>query len=216
MKPERPYTQQMRKVKADMTRMAAVRAAIELLRSADAAKFSIDAVARAAGISRMTVFNMFGDKRGLLIAVYEALSSDGQLDDVTDILNDPDVESAWARYVLRFAQFYQNHGQVLWHLRGMAALDKDFEAVMRQRDARRDMGIAWLLQRQHGRQPGQAPKPDVLAIMQQLSALMVFEVLDALSQRAGAEQALVLWRGMLGSVRRQAVVPKKLPAKRRA
>jgi AcrR family transcriptional regulator len=209
MKSERPYTQQIRQVTADMARMAAVRAAIDLLSGADAGKFSMDTVASSAGISRMTVFNMFGDKRTLLVAVYDALSSDGQLDDVTDILNAPDAKAAWTLYVQRFAQFYQNHGAVLRHLRGMAALDSDFDAVMRQRDARRDLGIAWLLQRQHGRHPGQAAKPDVLAMTQQLSALMVFEVVEALTQRAGAKRALDLWKGMLESVRCQAISPPK-------
>jgi AcrR family transcriptional regulator len=216
MTSERSYTQQMRQVTADMTRMATVRAAIELLSGADAAKFSMDTVASAAGISRMTVFNMFGDKRSLLVAVYDALSGDGQLDDVTDILNHPDAEAAWALYVQRFGQFYQNHGRILRHLRGIAALDADFDAVMRQRDARKDLGIAWLLQRHHGRHPVQAAKPDVLAITQQLSAVMVFEVVEALSQRAGAAQALTLWSGMLDSVRHQTVSSKKLPTKRRA
>lgn len=211
---ERPYTQQMRKVTADMTRIATVRAAIDLLSGASTAKFSMDAVAITAGISRMTVFNMFGDKRTLLVAVYDALSSSGQLDDVTDILNAPDVEAAWARYVQRFALFYQNHAAVMRHLRGMASMDPDFDAVMRQRDARKDLGIAWLLQRQHGRNPLEAIRPDVQAVAHQLSALMGFEVLDALTQRAGGEQAAAMWRTMVAAVRRQAISAKRVTAKR--
>jgi AcrR family transcriptional regulator len=213
---ERPYTQQMRKVASGLTRMATVRAAIEIIGSTSAAKFSMDAVASGAGISRMTVFNVFGDKRTLLVAVYDELASSGQLDDVTDILNDPDVDAAWARYVQRFAQFYQCHAAVLRHLRGMAALDPDFDAVMRQRDARKDIGIAWLVQRHHRRSPVRPASAALQDIITQVSALMGFEVLDALTQRVGGEQALSMWQAMVDAVRCQTSIKKHLPAKRRA
>jgi AcrR family transcriptional regulator len=204
-RPQRPYHQQVRKINADMTRMVLVRAAIDLLGSANAAKFSMDAVASLAGASRMTVFNLFGDKRTLLVAVYDALSQAGQLHDVADILNDPDIDAAWGYYVQRFALFYQANSLALRHLRGMAALDADFDAVMRERDARRDLGIAWLLQRQHGRNPTQPASQQVVAITQQISALMGFEVLDALTHGTDAVHALALWQGMVDAVRGQAI-----------
>lgn len=211
MKPQHPqraartYTQQVRKINVDMTRMVLVRAAIDLLGGAQAARYSMEAVASLAGTSRMTVFNLFGDKRTLLVAVYDTLSNDGQLDDVTDILNDPDIDVAWTRYVQRFAQFYQTNSMALRHLRGMAVLDSDFDIVMRERDARRDSGIAWLLQRQLGHNPMQPASQKVVAITQQISALMGFEVLEALAQRTNAARALALWRGMVDRVRKQAI-----------
>ncbi len=199
-RPQRPYNQQVRRINADMTRMVLVRAAIDLLGSEQAAKFSMDAVASMAGASRMTVFNLFGDKRTLLVAVYDALSRAGQLDDVTDILNDADIDVAWTRYVQRFGRFYQTNSVALRHLRGMAALDADFDAVMRERDARRDLGVAWLLQRQHGHNPTQPANQQVVAITQQISALMGFEVLEALTQRTDAVHALALWQGMVDTL----------------
>jgi AcrR family transcriptional regulator len=199
-RPQRPYNQQVRRINADMTRMVLVRAAIDLLGSEQAAKFSMDAVASMAGASRMTVFNLFGDKRTLLVAVYDALSQAGQLDDVTDILNDADIDVAWTRYVQRFGRFYQTNSVALRHLRGMAALDADFDAVMRERDARRDLGVAWLLQRQHGHNPMQPANQQVVAITQQISALMGFEVLEALTQRTDAVHALALWQGMVDTL----------------
>lgn len=201
MKIVRPYTQQVRKVTADMARIAAVRSAIELLSGSDAAKFSMDTVAKRAGVSRMTVFNMFGDKRTLLIAVYDTLSQEGQLDDVTDILNSVDIEIAWALYTERFARFYLNNIFTLRCLRGMAALDADFDAVMRQRDRRRDLGISWLLQRELGRSTTLPTTEQVTAVSQQISALMGFEVLCALTQRTDAAQALVLWNAMVNATR---------------
>lgn len=201
MKIARPYTQQVRKVTADMARIAAVRSAIELLSGSDAAKFSMDTVANRACVSRMTVFNMFGDKRTLLIAVYDTLSQEGQLDDVTDILNSVDIEIAWALYIERFARFYLNNIFTLQCLRGMAALDADFDAVMRQRDRRRDLGISWLLQRELGRSTTRPPTEQVTAVSQQISALMGFEVLCALTQRKDAAQAVVLWNTMLNATR---------------
>jgi AcrR family transcriptional regulator len=201
MKLERSYTQQIRKVTADMARIATVRAAIELLSSSDAAKFSMDTIASRAGVSRMTVFNMFGDKRTLLIAVYDALSQAGQLDDITDILNTADIDTAWVHYVQRFAQFYQTNSLTLQRLRGMAALDADFDAVMRQRDEKRHQGICWLLQRELGRSPTRPPSKLVAVVSQQISALMGFEVLRALTQCTDAAHAVVLWTDMVNAMR---------------
>jgi AcrR family transcriptional regulator len=201
MKLERSYTQQVRKVTADMARIAAVSAAIELLSSSDAPKFSMDTVASKAGVSRMTVFNMFGDKRKLLIAVYDALSLAGQLDDVTDILNCVDIDIAWMRYVQRFAQFYQTNSLTLQRLRGIAALDVDFDIVMRQRDGKREQGICWLLQRELGLNPTRPSSKRVAGVSQQISALMGFEVLCALTRRTDPAQAVVLWNAMVNATR---------------
>lgn len=203
MKSERAYTQQARLVNADLTRLALVRAAIALISAPAATELTMDAVAKQAGVSRMTVFNSFGDKRTLLVAVYDMLSEAGRLDDVTDILNLPNIDQAWTRYLKRFAQFYQQHHAVLRQLRGMAARDVDFEAVLCERDARKDMGIGWLLQRQLGHDPAQQPRGRVLAISRQISAAMCFEVLDGLTLRSSASQAITLWLGMIGALRKQ-------------
>ena len=62
----RPYTPVIRQQAVDAGRDRVVTAARELLEGDEAEGFSLDAVARRAGVSRMTVYNQFGSKAGVL------------------------------------------------------------------------------------------------------------------------------------------------------
>src|SRR5207245_1460576 len=69
----RPYRLGRRQPAAQRTRARVLRAARELLTArAGAEPFSVDAVARRAGVARMTVYHQFGSRRGSLAAAVRA------------------------------------------------------------------------------------------------------------------------------------------------
>src|SRR5579862_5656068 len=77
----RPYRLGARKASAEETRARVIAAARELLAtSASPVGFSVDAVARAADVARMTVYYQFGTKAGLLQAVFDELAAQGGLE----------------------------------------------------------------------------------------------------------------------------------------
>ena len=62
-------------------------AASRLLREeANIAAFSLDAVAKAAGITRLTVYHQFGSRRGLLEAVFDKRARQGGLGRIPDAM----------------------------------------------------------------------------------------------------------------------------------
>ena len=67
----RPYQPVQRQRAVDEGRERIVLAARALLEADDDEPFSIDAVARRAGVARMTVYNQFGSKTGLLEALFD-------------------------------------------------------------------------------------------------------------------------------------------------
>src|SRR5262249_35010278 len=68
----RPYRLGQRQAAAEQTRARILAAARELLvASAGFSGFSVEAVARQAGVARMTVYYQFGSKPGLLEALYD-------------------------------------------------------------------------------------------------------------------------------------------------
>lgn len=69
----RPYDQRLRAHQARKTRGDIVSAAHALLDDQDAPQLTLEEVARAAGVSRATVYNQFGSRRALLAAVFEDL-----------------------------------------------------------------------------------------------------------------------------------------------
>src|SRR5438093_13007201 len=76
----RPYRLGRRKPAAQRTRARVLRAARELLTArAGAEPFSVDAVARRAGVARMTVYHQFGSRRGLLEALLDSFAAGGEL-----------------------------------------------------------------------------------------------------------------------------------------
>ena len=67
----RPYRLGLRQKAADATRTAILASARELLAAGDHSAIGVGAVAARAGVSRLTVYNRFGSKAGLLQAVLD-------------------------------------------------------------------------------------------------------------------------------------------------
>ena len=185
-----------RQASAQRTRALIVNAALEELSGANAAAaFSIDAVAKRAGVARMTVFNCYANRSTLLSAVCDAMAHSADLLDVTDLMNEPEIGQAFAQYVDCFAQFYAQYTLPLRRLRAYAALDTELGALMQARDAKRTAGLTWLVQRLVGASPLDAPSQQVQAVVAQLKALLCLQVYESLASAAhgGAKPSKQLW-----------------------
>ena len=78
--PKRNYVSSARASAAAETRERIIAAGARLLRKdASIANFSLDVVAKAAGVTRLTVYNQFGSRRGLLEAVFDDIAHQGGL-----------------------------------------------------------------------------------------------------------------------------------------
>ncbi len=182
----RPYDQSRRRVQAGLTRVLVLQAARDLLvRESDASRFTLDAVALRAGVSRATVFNLFGGKPGLLNALFDEMSSRGGLMDVDELLTQQDPGAALRDYVNRFGDFYDAERALLKKLRAYAALDADFSRLVQAREDKRTAGLLYLVQRLQGARARQAAAQRQLAA--KLRALLVLEVFESL---AGARRPL--------------------------
>src|SRR5947207_11903697 len=72
----RPYRLGRRRPAAERTRARVLRAARELLTARSGAEpFSVESVARRAGVARMTVYHQFGSRRGLLEALFDSFAA---------------------------------------------------------------------------------------------------------------------------------------------
>src|SRR5437773_11911322 len=76
----RAYRLGRRPAAAQRPRARVLRAARDLLTArAGAEPFSVDAVARRAGVARMTLYHQFGSRRGLLEALFDSFADGGEL-----------------------------------------------------------------------------------------------------------------------------------------
>ena len=120
------YNLGYRQVAIDEKREKIIAAARELIMSERAlAGFTIEAVARQAGVARMTVYNQFGGKIGLLEALFDDLAKRGQIYRLRDILNLEDPLDALNEFVAAFGRFWTVDRIIIRRLHGMIALDAE-------------------------------------------------------------------------------------------
>ncbi len=177
----RPYRLGQRQATTEQTRARIINAARELLaESSGFSGFSIDAVARQADVARMTVYHQFGSKIGLLEALSDSLAAHGGMEHLADAFRRPEPLDALDEYITVFSRFWSADRLVMRRLRALAALDPDFEHVIRARDEWRRQGLRVIVQRvaeKHGR-----PAPEALdEAINVLFTLIGFECFDTLA-----------------------------------
>jgi AcrR family transcriptional regulator len=174
----RPYRLGQRQVAADETRTRILAAARDQL--AEDTSFSIDAVARRADVARMTVYYQFSSKRGLLEALFDALAARGGMQQLPSAFQKADPSAALNRFIDVFARFWSSDRIVLRRLRAMAALDRELEQVLGERNEGRRNGLRVIVSRLPARAGRIAETVDLLF------ALTSFENFDVL---AGPERS---------------------------
>jgi len=180
----RPYNLGRRQESAEQTRARIVEAARELLMASDGfAAFTMEAVARQAGVARMTVYYQFESKVGLLEAVSDDLARRGHMERLAEAFTQPTALLALDKFVETFARFWGADRVITRRLRALAALDADFEQVVRERDSwRRNAGRALIgrFATEYGRPPPEQIE-QIEQIGAQLFTITSFETFDTLA-----------------------------------
>ena len=187
----RSYRLGERQATVDETRESIIVAAKTLLAGRQGgAAFTMDAIARKAGVARMTVYHQFGSKRGLLEALFDHLGARGLLPHLPAAFAQPSPREALAQIVAAFGNFWDSDRVVLRRIRSLAGLDADFEEGVRARDERRRMGLRMVLGRL-SEATGQPPAERVEEFVSVIHALTSFETFDALAGETGRPKDVV-------------------------
>lgn len=185
----RPYRMGRRQEATEQTRAGILAAARELLAASNGfSGFTIDAVARQAGVARMTVYYQFGSKIGLLEALSDDLAARGQMNRLAEAFQQADPLTALDEFIGAFARFWSADRLVMRRLRALAALDPDFEHVVRARDERRREGASVLVRRLAD-QSGHLDADHIEALVNILYTLTSFETFDTLAGPANTVES---------------------------
>ena len=152
----RPYRSPRRRVAAKRTRARLLKAARAMLAAPDG--ISLDAVAKKAGVTRLTVYNQFGSRRALLEAVFDDMAERGGLHRIREAMAKTDPQAALQQIVLIFCDFWSVHRGALWRLHAASATDPEFEESLRARNQRRRHLLSVLVDRMI---EGGAKRPEV-------------------------------------------------------
>jgi AcrR family transcriptional regulator len=181
----RPYNLGKRREPIDQGRQQVLDAARRLLGgSASYTAFTVDAVAKQAGVARATVYYQFGSKTGLLEALCDYLADMGGMSGLADVFADPDPLSALYRFVACFGRFWAADRPAMRRLRALALLDPDVGTVISARDERRRDGLTVLAGRLGEASLAAAGSDRAVRV---LTALTSFETFDTI---AGPDQEI--------------------------
>jgi AcrR family transcriptional regulator len=200
----RPYKLGKRQAAAAETRHRIVTASRELLATADDPEaFTIDAVARTANVSRMTVYYQFTSRAGLLEALFDDLAARARIAvGLAAAFQAPNGLAALDALIAAFARFWTADRIVMRRLHGMAALDPEVARGKQARDERRRQALQALLgrlQAESGR-PAASAFADAVAVLHMLTSFEAFDALAGPGQTPEAVAPIVqrLARAALG------------------
>lgn len=145
---KRPYRSPQRDAAAALTRERLVRVARELLAGdGGLSAFTLEAVARHAGVTRPTVYNQFGSRRALLEAVFDDVAVQGGIAGLPGVMSEADPGVALQRLVELFCRFFAYAGTTTKTLEAEAAGDPELRDSLQERHERRRRAIGVLVQR---------------------------------------------------------------------
>ena len=107
----------------------------------------MDAVADRAGVARMTVYNQFRSRAGLLEALSDHLAERGGIRTIRGAFLEPDPPKALRRLVETFVGFWASDTVTLRRLRAMGIVAPGRDAAPRERDELRRGAVRTLLEK---------------------------------------------------------------------
>src|SRR6185437_2416244 len=144
----RAYASPKRAATAERTRQRLVRAAVKLMKSkAGPRSMSLDSVARAAGVSRLTVYNQFGSRRGLFEALFDDRARRARLHRMAQIMAGPDPRGGLEQLIELFCEFWSNEHSTIACLVGAAGSDRELSEGLLARNERRRRALTVLIGR---------------------------------------------------------------------
>ncbi|MCK1323585.1 TetR/AcrR family transcriptional regulator [Bradyrhizobium sp. 156] len=174
---KRQYVSEVRAAAAAEKRERVIEAAQRLLREESIAGFSLDSVAKAAGITRLTVYNQFGSRRGLLEAVFDEIARRGGLARLAVVITNPDGRRGIEQLVDVFCSFWASD-PALASLHDAMAIDDEFAQALRERNERRRGNLAVLVDRIVDRSTAKAERSEAIDLMYGLTSCAMYQVLS--------------------------------------
>jgi AcrR family transcriptional regulator len=181
----RPYRLGLREVSTEETRARVLAAARELLAtSSSPGGFSVEAVARTAGVARMTVYYQFGTKAGLVQALFDELAARGGMRGLSSAFMAADPADGLNRFIGTFCRFWASDQALFRRLQALAALDPELERELGSREAGAQRGLRVLLTRMAPATSDAEP-----LVVEQLAAVLFtltgFHAFDSLQRQLG-------------------------------
>lgn len=183
----RPYTLGKRQEYIDQARLRILDAARDLLAKEDTVEFSMDAVAREAGVTRQTVHNQFGTRSALLEALFDRMALRGGIAGMPIVMQQNDPLVMLRMFVELFARFWNSDRVAIRRIHALAVLDPELGRIDRARNERRRMAASRVVDLLYSHFVKLLPqnRPDAVTL---LFTITSFEFYDSFAGNRSLEQ----------------------------
>ena len=180
-----------RQVATDANRERILTAAREVLLSEDSFRFSMEAVARKADVSRLTVYYQFESKAGLLEALYNYIARRGDMQRLAEVFRKGgDPLRTLYDFIDVFTRFWESDRDLFRRLHAMGAIDPEIGQGLRARNERRRNGLHVIVERYCAMYPPLTAAQQPVAV-DTLHMLTSFETYDALAGSTRSREEVV-------------------------
>jgi AcrR family transcriptional regulator len=192
MSPRR-YRSPARAASSGRTRERIVAAAAALLRAPEGiGGLSLEAVGKAANVTRLTVYNQFGSRRALLEAVFDDRAERGGLHRIAEAMATADPSAGLRRLIDIFCDFWSFDRDALAYLHGAGTNDSELAEGIRARNERRRRALSVLVNRMADRKEIRAAaRKDLVDTLFALTSFQVFADLATAGRSTKAAGTLV-------------------------
>jgi len=173
------------------TRGRILKATRRLLARRGRTDLGLDAIARASGISRVTIYNHFGSRSGLLEALYDYLATTGNVRRGREALAQENLDLAIGGFIRGLVGFWSSDATAIRRLHAMAALDAAIEKGLAVRQLRRKRAAAHIVRRFASRSEHHPHRWTDRLIANTVSVLASFETYDALASAGQGRDEIV-------------------------
>jgi AcrR family transcriptional regulator len=194
----RTYVSTKRAASAQLTRERLIAAATELLKSPkDNERFSLEAVAKAAQVTRLTVYKQFGSRSALLQAAFDQFAVEGGLVNISRAMSDADPRQGLKSLIEIFCNFWVFCQGGLDRLHAYSLDDQELRDGLHNRNERRRRVLSVLVGRMI--EAKTLPAADAADIVDVLFGLMDFQFFTQLQHGGRSpEEVKVLIQALVG------------------
>jgi AcrR family transcriptional regulator len=147
-------------------------------------EFSMESLAKASGVTRQTIHNLFGTRSGVLETLFDQIARDGGMERMREVMMSRDTGAMLDGFIAVFSNFWARNRLLLKRIHGIAAVDPEFGKAILARNQRRHMAATRLVEA-----IGEGVRGEKAESIAFLVALTSFEFFDALVESLGTVEA---------------------------
>ena len=164
----------------------------------------LNAIARAAGVTRVTIYKQFGSRSGLLEALYDHLAVRGNVRRGKEALLEQKPDLALTGFVRAFVGFWSSETVAIRRLHALAALDVEIAKGLAARESRRRHAAVQIVRRWTPTMRRRGHQWTDRFLAETLCVLVSFETYDALARAGNGDKDIIvmmthLARAVLGA-----------------